>query len=69
MHDKSPGFILAQDHIFYLCKIYQLRDAIIKRYPSNFTNGLALTSRRIIRFVRVIFRAGTDHFHDYFTLF
>ena len=53
----------------YLCKIYQLRSAIIKRYPSHFTNGLALASRRIVRLVCVIFRAGTDHFQDYFTLF
>jgi len=68
-HDNCLVVLLAQDHVFYFRKIYQLRCAIVKRYPSNFTSGFALVSSRIIRLVRVIFRAGADHFIDYFTLF
>jgi len=69
MHDNCLVVLLAQDHVFYLCRIYQLRGVIVKRYTPNFTNGFALASRRIIRLLRVIFRACTDHIHDYFTLF
>ena len=44
MHDDCLVDLLTQNHVFYLWKIYQLRGAIIKRYPSHFTNGFALAS-------------------------
>ena len=69
VHDNCLVVLLARDHVFYLCKIHQLRGAIVKRYTPNFTNGFALASCRIIRLVCLIFRAGTDHFIDYFVLF
>jgi len=68
-HDNCLVILLIQDHVFYLFKIHQLRGTIIKCNAPNFTDGLAFASRRIIRFVRVIFRACTDYFHDYFVFF
>ena len=53
----------------FLFKIHQLRGTIIKCNTPNFTDGLAFASRRIVRIVRILFRACTDHFHDYFVLF
>jgi len=69
VHDDCLLVLLAQEHISHFRKIHQLLGAIIKHYPSDFENGLAPTSRRIIRLVRVIFQADKDHFHDYFFRF
>jgi len=56
-HDNCLVVLFTQDHVFYLFKIYQLRGTIIKCNTPNFTDGLTFASRRIIRLVRVIFRA------------
>jgi len=69
MHDNCLVVLLAQDPVFYLSKLHQLRGTIIKCNTPNFTNGLAFARRRIIRLLCIIFRACTDHFHDYFVLF
>ena len=53
-HDNCLVVLLAQDHIFSLFKIHQLRGTIIKCNVLNFKNGLAFARRRIIRLVCVI---------------
>ena len=44
-HDNGLVVLLAQDHVFYLFKIHQLRGAMIKCNAPNLTNDFAFVSR------------------------
>ena len=45
VHDNCLVVLLAQDHVFYLFKIYQLRGTVIKCNAPNFTSGFVFVSR------------------------